>query len=761
MSIGLVVTWVLASGAAALFLGLHRDDALLLGSVLVVSGPTVVLPLLRHARVREPTGSILRWEGIFIDPIGATLSIVVLQVVLGHEQAAGVVGRILATAVVGTAAGLLGAALLTLFLARHWVADHLHNPFTLAVVVGAFAGADLLAPEAGLFATTVLGVAMANQRFVPTAHIREFEENLGLLILSGLFILLGARVDLDRLAHFAPGSLGLLAALVLVVRPAAVFASTIGSGLSHRERIYLACICPRGIVAAAVASLFTLELIDAGQPLPELVPATFVVIIGSVVLYGLAARPLARALHVAKAVPRGIALVGGPGWALELGRELAALDVPVILVSTDDGEQEAALDAGLLVFSGRIEADDLLEAMEGVGVSQAIALSRYSELNAFGMSRLADELGRANIWYLRPPRRTTSAATARRCSGGARSGAAAPRRPSKPSSPAARTSTPSPATPGTAPCGPEPCRWSPSTPPATPRWATAAGWPARRRAAAPSCSCTPTPCRPAPRPAGSAVRTGQQMSRPSVDSGADAEVRGRRRLPARRGPAPGHRRSSARACSAASASRRCWASPARASRPPWRGPSSRCSGPPSSSPRTRASPPSWPTSSASSSPTTRSSTSSATTTTTSPRPTSRARTPTSRRTRRSTTRSTGCATPPPRRSSPGGTSSSSRRCRASTASARPIEYAKRILHVQVGEEQDQRAILRRLVDLHYDRNDLNLVRGKFRVRGDTIEVHPAYDEHAVRIVAVRRRGGAASRGSTCSPARPSATSTTS
>ncbi|MGK2930675.1 MAG: cation:proton antiporter [Acidimicrobiales bacterium] len=410
VTIGVLVTWIIGGVAAYLLIDMEVSSAVLLGAILVVSGPTVVLPLVRFARVREPVNGILRWEGIFIDPIGATLAIVVLDAVIGDESTGSSVERVLTTAGAGTVAGLLGATVLVVLFSRHLVPDNLHNPFTLAMVVAAFAGADLLRPEAGLFAATIMGVALANQKRAPIGHIREFEENLGSLILAGLFILLGARVDIDQLVDFLPEATALSVVLIVLARPIAVYLSTVGSGLRFVERAYLMCLSPRGIVAASVSALFAIELDDAGQPVEALVPVTFIVITITVLFSAAASLVGAKRFRVARPEPRGVALIGGPPWAVELAGWLSDNDVPTLIVTTDPLEAAQASSRGVLTYSGRLDSEDLLLAMDGVGVSVVIAASRFQELNSLGIERSVDSVGRANVYYL--PRTDEDAAEA-------------------------------------------------------------------------------------------------------------------------------------------------------------------------------------------------------------------------------------------------------------------------------------------------------------------------------------------------------------
>lgn len=400
VTIGVLVTWVIGSLGAAVFVGLDRNSALLLGAILVVSGPTVVLPLLRFVRVREPVHSILRWEGIFIDPVGATLAIVVLDAVIADEAAASGAQRVFTTAASGTAAGLLGAAVLVWLISRHWVPDNLHNAFTLAVVVAAFAGANVVRPEAGLFATTVLGVALANQERAPMGHIRGFEEDLGQLILGGLFIVLAASIDLGDVVDHLPGALALSALLIVVARPAAVYLSTVGSRLRWGERAYLMCVSPRGIVAATVSALFALELEEFGEPVDALVPVTYTVIVVTVVFSAIAARIGADGFRVGRPPARGVALIGGPDWALELASWLVDHDVPTLVVTNDPLEEREAISRGLLSYTGRLDSEDLELALDSVGIARVLAVSRLPVLNSMAIVRAVESVGRANVYHL-------------------------------------------------------------------------------------------------------------------------------------------------------------------------------------------------------------------------------------------------------------------------------------------------------------------------------------------------------------------------
>lgn len=397
------MTWLIGWGATAVLFDVSTSSAALIGAILVVSGPTVVIPLLHLARPREPTGSILRWEGIVIDPVGATLAIVVLDATLNDNDPAEAALQIGITLGAGAVAGAAVAALALWALHKHWVPDHLLNPAMLAAAIVAFAAANSIASEAGLMATTMLGLVLANQRLVPNHELTAFSEDVGYLILGTLFIVLGAMVNLDDLVGVLPRALILIAILVVVARPIAVWLSTIGSGMQRNDRQFLAWMAPRGIVAASVATVFSQTLIDEGAgEVPELVPVVFATVIVTVALYGLTATWVARRTRVAKIQPNGIALVSNHRFAIDLADMLASHEIPVLVVSTSTEVQRDTFSRGLLAYERPIDSHDLDLTLDGVGIKQAILLTDDENFAALAAHHLSEHLGRANLYQVQP-----------------------------------------------------------------------------------------------------------------------------------------------------------------------------------------------------------------------------------------------------------------------------------------------------------------------------------------------------------------------
>lgn len=406
VTVGALVTWILAAAAAHWLIGLDFGLAVLLGAILTVTGPTVVLPLLQHIRPTGAVNAILKWEGIIIDPIGAVLAVIAFEVIAEGRyenaipHAAAAIGR---TLLLGSALGLGGAAILATAIRRFWIPDHLHTLLAAMLVVAVFAGSNWLLHESGLMAVTVMGIALANQRYADMRHVLEFKENLRVFLLSAVFVLLSARLTLGDVAGIGAGTIAFLAALVLVVRPASVLVSTAGSMLSWRERAFLSWMAPRGIVAAAITSVFALVLEQRGHEQARLlVPIMFSIIVGTVLIYGLTGSLVARRLGVADPNPQGLLILGAGRFARELAGAISARGVRVLLIDTNRENIRAAQMAGLSTHFGSILAEDTLEKLDLSGIGRLVALTSNDEVNTLAVQRFAHLFGRSELFQLPP-----------------------------------------------------------------------------------------------------------------------------------------------------------------------------------------------------------------------------------------------------------------------------------------------------------------------------------------------------------------------
>lgn len=405
VTIGAAVTMAISALAARTVVGVDLSIALLAGAIMTVTGPTVIGPLLRNVRPKGRVGPILRWEGILIDPVGAVLAVLVFEaIILGEpgQAPSAIAAGVARTFAVGSGVGLFAAAVMVLVLKRYMIPDFLHNAVSLTLVIGAFTAADELAPEAGLVAVTVMGIALANQRFTPVRHIIEFKETLRVLLLSGLFILLAARLELDGIRALGWGGL-LFLLIVLGTRFAGVWASVIGSTLTTRERLFLSAVAPRGIVAAAVSSVFALRLQAEAHPDAELLaPLIFTVIVGSIVIYSLVAPWLARRLDLSDPSPHGVLIVGAHELARDIGAALKEEGLPVILVDTDRDNIKAADMRGLTTKYRSILAEEVATQMELTGIGRLLAMTQNDELNSLAVQHYLHLFGRAETYQVAP-----------------------------------------------------------------------------------------------------------------------------------------------------------------------------------------------------------------------------------------------------------------------------------------------------------------------------------------------------------------------
>lgn len=409
VTVGMAVTWALSAVFAHGLLGLDWGLSILFGAVLVVTGPTVIVPMLRHIRPTGQTGPILKWEGIVIDPIGAMLAVLVFQIITapGEDITTLITAVLLKTIVVGTVIGLAAAALLVLVLKRDWAPDYLQNPITVMLVISAFTGSNLLQHESGLLAVTVMGFTLANQKQVSVAHIVEFKENLQVMLIATIFILLAAHLKPADLNNIGFGAFVFLALLLVVVRPAAIFASTFGTSLTTKEKLFLSWLAPRGIVAAAVASIFALRLQEIGyEGADQLVATTFFVIIGTVTIYGLTAGRVARHLELTKADPEGVLLLGGKPWVRAIAKALKNEGYSVLMVDNVRAHVRAAKMEGVPAHYASVFSENILEQVELSGIGKLLALDANDDVNSLAALHFAPIFGRNQIYQLSPDERS-------------------------------------------------------------------------------------------------------------------------------------------------------------------------------------------------------------------------------------------------------------------------------------------------------------------------------------------------------------------
>ena len=404
VSIGALISAGVLAAAAHYVVGLSWELALLFGALTCVTGPTVVAPMLRAVRPNARIANVLRWEGIVIDPIGALFAVLVFSwISLGLERDT-FGGALLAfgwTTAVGSVFGVLGAVLLGGLLRRQWIPEYLQNYAALVAVLSVFTLSNAVSHESGLLAVTIMGMWLGNRPDLHMDDILDFKEHLSTLLISLLFIVLAARLQWPS-SELALGGLALLLAAVLVARPLSVLASTIGSSLSWRERALIGWIAPRGIVAAAVSALFALKLEEAGVAGAEqIVPLTFMLIIGTVVLQSATSRRLAAWLGVSEPDSRGVLIVGATRVGRALGKAIQQHRFEVMIADDDWMAIRAARMDGLRTFFGNPVSEHADVHLDLTGIGTLIATSTRREINTLACVRFEPEFGRDRIFRLR------------------------------------------------------------------------------------------------------------------------------------------------------------------------------------------------------------------------------------------------------------------------------------------------------------------------------------------------------------------------
>ncbi|MFK7830367.1 MAG: cation:proton antiporter [Congregibacter sp.] len=395
---GAVLNWLMIAAGCHFIAGISGDIAMLFAALVIVTGPTVINPLLRTMRAQNTVSQVLRWEGILIDPVGALLAVLTFQYMLTDQNSLALFAKSVGS---GTFTGLAGAWTLGFLLRRHWVPEYLLNVLTLAWVVMVFALSDVLAHESGLLAVTIMGIWLGNMRDVSVSEILSFKESLSILIISMLFVILGARVHPNEILETGWTGVAVLI-VVLSARPLVVWLSTIRSGYSWQQKALISWVAPRGIVAAAVSSLFALRLESAGhEGASTLTALTFLVIIATVLLQSFTARPMTRALGLAEAEPNGVLFVGANSVARALATALQDNGFRVKLADTSYEETRAARMAGLDVYFGDPLSSHADQYLELSGIGRLFGVSRRSRWNTLACMKFRNDFGPQRVFSLR------------------------------------------------------------------------------------------------------------------------------------------------------------------------------------------------------------------------------------------------------------------------------------------------------------------------------------------------------------------------
>jgi NhaP-type Na+/H+ or K+/H+ antiporter len=401
---GVAITFFLGSIAAHYVGDLSWPVAVLFGAIIVVTGPTVIMPLLRQARLKQRPASLLKWEGIINDPTGALLAVLVFEyfLYLGSDAAilqvlSGLAAALAAAITLGVGGGyFLGKAF-----GRDDVPEFLKAPVTLAFVLLCYGLANLAQHEAGLLATTLLGMTMGNMQLRSIEELRRLKEYVSILLVSGIFVILTANLDPHILTLLDWRSGVLLALVVFAVRPVSVLLSTVGLGMDWRERVLLAWIAPRGVVAVTVAGVFAASMGDQGYAGAELLlPLIVSLVLLTVVLHGSTIGWLSRRLGLASASQNGILLVGASNWSTDLAIQLKEMNIPVLIADSGWYDLSRARLAGIRTHYGEILSEHAEMALDLNDIGFLLATTSNDAYNALVCSRFAAEFGSNQVFQL-------------------------------------------------------------------------------------------------------------------------------------------------------------------------------------------------------------------------------------------------------------------------------------------------------------------------------------------------------------------------
>jgi len=407
--LALPINWLLGATAARYLAHLEWGTSLLFGAIITVTGPTVVMPLLRHTKLRPRVASFLRWEAIINDPIGAILSTLVLQVLAAQAQFGSglsllhAVPEMLASAVEAIGAGIAPAYLVRYLFTRDLMPELLKTPMLLTMALLIFSVCNLGMEGAGLMGATVFGMALTNLRVPGVAELRRMKESLVVLLVSVLFIMLTADLHQAVLERLSLPILMLTLAVMFLVRPVGIFLSTLGTDLSWQERVFVGWIAPRGIVAAAVAGVSGIRLYDAGFKSADLImPAVFAVIAATMIVHGFSLRPLARRLKLTLSDEPAVAIVGASPWAIDLASCLHDEGIPVLMVDNRASALIPATRRSLQVLRAEVLSQHGQEALEERPGDYLIALTADGIYNGMICAHMAPHYGRQRVFQISP-----------------------------------------------------------------------------------------------------------------------------------------------------------------------------------------------------------------------------------------------------------------------------------------------------------------------------------------------------------------------
>ena len=398
ISLGSIVTFFGAAVVAHFTFELSWEISFLFSGLIIVTGPTVITPILRNIPLKKDISAVLKWEGILIDPIGALVAVLVFEFISvdgGGEFTKTALIEFGKIVLFGTTFGFTFAHAMNFIINKKLVPHYLLNVFALAAVLGVFVLSDTFAHESGLLAVVVMGMVLGNSNAPYLKELLYFKESLSVLLISILFILLSANINMsDLYLIYTWKTAVLFAAVVFIIRPIGVFLSTHGSTLKLKEKLFISWVGPRGIVAAGIASLFGLKLAKEGVPGAEYItPLVFMIVLGTVLLNATTARLFAKMVGVFLIKSDGVLIVGASKVSRLIGHYLETHGRHVVLIDSNQGNISKAKELGLEAINTNIYSETLMDNIELNDVGYLMALTGSNDINRYAINKFSKQFG--------------------------------------------------------------------------------------------------------------------------------------------------------------------------------------------------------------------------------------------------------------------------------------------------------------------------------------------------------------------------------
>ena len=405
VTIGAFLAWILGSLAAHYVAGLSWAVAFVIGGLFIVTGPTVILPLLRQARLKPRPAAILKWEGVIVDPFGALLSVFAFEIIkflLSEKETIGSLAMFFLASLLAAFLGWLVGKGIGWMLEKGHIPEFLKSPIVFAAVLACFTISDEIYHETGLLAVTAMGITMANMHIASISEMRHFKENISVLLISTIYILLTSALTVDVLLQiFSWKLIGFVLLMLFIVRPLSIWVSTIKTDMSVKEKALVGWIAPRGIVALTVSGYFASVMGDAGfKDAGLLTPLTLALVFSTVCAHGFSIKWLAKKLDLSIGDEPGVLIVGGNRFTAAFGKVLKDLELPVLIADTSWSHLVCARNEGIKTYRGEILSEQTEYHLDLTPYEYLIAATDLDSYNALVCTTFVPEIGRNNLYQL-------------------------------------------------------------------------------------------------------------------------------------------------------------------------------------------------------------------------------------------------------------------------------------------------------------------------------------------------------------------------